>query len=51
LRFPEIRDWIARDAREHKGTAYYADHRNFWSHINHAYLDDVWESARDESRA
>lgn len=45
LRFPEILDLIARDARDHKGTACYASHMNFWSAINHAYLDEVWESA------
>ena len=33
------------DAEAHKGTAYYATHMNYWSAINHAYLDDVWESA------
>jgi hypothetical protein len=45
LRFPEIPDLIARDADEHKGTAYYASHMNHWSAINHAYLDRVWECA------
>src|SRR5262249_26296571 len=45
LRFPEIPQLIHRDAEAHKGTAYYADHMNYWSAINHAYLDDVWESA------
>jgi hypothetical protein len=45
LRFPEIPDLIHSDAEAHKGTAYYADHMNYWSAINHAYLDNVWESA------
>jgi len=45
LRFPEILDLIHRDAEAHKGTAYYADHMNYWSHIMHAYFDEVWESA------
>jgi hypothetical protein len=45
LRFPEIPHLIHRDAQAHKGTAYYADHMNFWSAINHAYLDEVWENA------
>jgi hypothetical protein len=45
LRFPEIPDLIASDARGHEGTAYYASHMNFWSAVNHAYLDQVWESA------
>lgn len=45
LRFPEIPELIHRDAEAHKGTAYYADHMNYWSAINHAYLDKVWESA------
>lgn len=45
LRFPEIPELIRRDAEAHKGTAYYADHMNYWSAINHAYLDEVWESA------
>ena len=45
LRFPEIPALIARDAESHKGTAYYASHMNHWSAINHAYLDEVWESA------
>jgi hypothetical protein len=45
LRFPEIPELIARDAREHEGTAYYAAHMNYWSAINHAYRDRVWEGA------
>lgn len=45
LRFPEIPELLARDAKEHEGTAYYAAHQNYWSAINHAYLDEVWESA------
>lgn len=45
LRFPEIPELIERDAAEHKGTAYYASRMNFWSAINHAYLDEVWECA------
>jgi hypothetical protein len=45
LRFPEIPELIRRDAHAHKGTAYYADHMNHWSAINHAYLDRVWEYA------
>lgn len=45
LRFPEIPELIHRDAEAHKGTAYYADHMNHWSSINHAYLDFVWEDA------
>ena len=45
LRFPEIPELIQRDAETHKGTAYYADHMNYWSGINHAYFDKVWESA------
>ena len=45
LRFPEIPDVIRRDAGTHMGTAYYADHMNFWSAINRAYLDIVWENA------
>jgi hypothetical protein len=52
LRFPEIPELIHRDADSHKGTAYYANHMNYWSEINHAYhdeistLDKVWESAQ-----
>lgn len=45
LRFPEIPELIRRDAEAHMGTAYYADHMNYWSAINHVYLDRVWESA------
>ena len=45
LRFPEIPELIRRDAEAHKGTAYYANHMNHWSAINHAYLDKVWENA------
>ena len=45
LRFPEIPELIRRDADAHTGTAYYADRMNYWSAINHAYLDKVWESA------
>jgi hypothetical protein len=45
LRFPEIPELIHGDADAHKGTAYYADHMNYWSVINHAYLDEVWENA------
>jgi hypothetical protein len=45
LRFPEIPELIRRDAKAHRGTAYYADHMNYWSAINHAYLDKVWENA------
>jgi hypothetical protein len=45
LRFPEIPELIHCDADSHKRTAYYADHMNYWSAINHAYLDEVWESA------
>src|SRR5262245_17141000 len=45
LRFPEIPELIHRDAEAHEGTAYYAHHMNYWSAINHAYLDKVWESA------
>lgn len=45
LRFPEIPELLARDAKEHEGTAYYASHMNYWSAISHAYLDEVWESA------
>ena len=45
LRFPEIPDLIRRDAETHTGTAYYADHMNYWSAINHAFLDKVWEDA------
>ena len=45
LRFPVIPELIRRDADAHKGTAYYADHMTYWSAINHAYLDKVWESA------
>ncbi len=45
LRFPEIPELIHSDAEAHKGTAYYANHMNHWSDINHAYLDEVWESA------
>lgn len=45
LRFPEIPQLIHRDAEAHKGTAYYANHMNYWSAINHAYLDNVWECA------
>ena len=45
LRFPEIPELIRRDAVAHDGTAYYADHVNYWSAINHAYFDEVWESA------
>src|SRR5438445_260445 len=37
LRFPEIVDLLARDQREHEGTAYYASHMNYWSAISHAY--------------
>jgi hypothetical protein len=40
LRFPEIPELIARDAKEHQGTAYYTAHMNYWSAINHAYLDE-----------
>src|SRR5262249_23650412 len=45
LRFPEIPELIRRDAEAHKGTASYAGHMNYWSFINHAYLDKVWECA------
>lgn len=45
LRFPEIPELIHRDADSHKGTAYYAHHMNYWSEINHAYLDEIWECA------
>ena len=45
LRFPEIPELIRRDADAHKGTVYYADRMNYWSAINHAYLDEVWECA------
>jgi hypothetical protein len=49
LRFPEIPELIHRDADAHEGTAYYTNHMNYWSEINHAYrdevstLDKVWE--------
>jgi len=46
LRFPEIPELIRRDAETHEGTAYYAGRMNYWSAINHAYFDEVWESAR-----
>ena len=45
LRFSEIAHLIHRDAEAHEGTAYYANHMNYWSAINHAFLDEVWESA------
>ena len=45
LRFPEIHELLAQDAKAHEGTAYYASHMNYWSAVNHAYLDEVWESA------
>jgi hypothetical protein len=45
LRFPEIPELIHRDAEAHRGTAYYANHMNHWSTINHAYRDKVWEDA------
>jgi hypothetical protein len=45
LRFPEIPELIHRDADAHKGTGYYATRMNYWSAINHAYLDKVWENA------
>ena len=45
LRFPEIPLLIHCDAETHEGTAYYANHMNYWSAIGHAYLDEVWESA------
>lgn len=45
LRFPEIPEVIHRDAKAHKGTAYYVHHMNHWSAINHAYHDKVWENA------
>lgn len=45
LRFPEIQELIRQDADTHVGTAYFADRMNYWSAINHAYLDDVWECA------
>jgi hypothetical protein len=41
LRFSEIPELIRRDAEAHKGTAYFADHMNYWSAINHAYLDKL----------
>jgi len=45
LRFPEIQELVHRDAVASEGTAYYARHMNFWSDINHAFTDDVWEDA------
>jgi hypothetical protein len=45
LRLPEIPQLIGRDASAHSGTAYYAQRMNYWSAINHAYLDEVWECA------
>ncbi|HJZ89691.1 MAG TPA: hypothetical protein VKE40_02390 [Gemmataceae bacterium] len=46
LRFPEIPELIRRDAESHgRMSAYYIDHMSHWSSINHAYLDEVWESA------
>jgi hypothetical protein len=45
LRFPEIQTLVHRDAEEHVGTAYYAGRMNYWSGINHAYHDAVWEEA------
>jgi hypothetical protein len=45
LRFREIPELIQRDAGAHKGTAYYADRMSYWSSINHAYTDKVWECA------
>lgn len=45
LRFPEIPELILRDAETHIGTSYYATRMNYWSAINHAYSDTVWESA------
>jgi hypothetical protein len=45
LHFPEIPELIHRDADAHKGTGYYAGRMNYWSAINHAYLDKVWENA------
>jgi len=47
LRFPEIPELIHRDADAHKGTAYYAHRVNYWSTINHAYLEqDAGDGAR-----
>jgi hypothetical protein len=45
LRFPEIPELIRRDADAHKDTGYYARRMGYWSAINHAYLDKVWENA------
>jgi hypothetical protein len=45
LRLPEIKDLIHRDADEHKGTAYYTNHMNYWSSVMHAFYDAVWEDA------
>lgn len=45
LRFPEIPELIRRDAQGREGTAYYASRMNYWSSVNHAYLDEVWECA------
>jgi hypothetical protein len=45
LRFPEIKELIHRDAAEHEGTAYYANHMNYWSTVMHAYHDAIWEEA------
>lgn len=46
LRFPEIPELIHREAAAHgRWSAYYTNHMNHWSSINHAYLDDVWEDA------
>lgn len=46
LRFPEVPELIRRDAEAHgRRSAYYTNHMAHWSSINHAYLDEVWESA------
>jgi hypothetical protein len=45
LRFPEIPELLAGDAKKQAGTAYYASHMNYWSAISHAYRDEVWENA------
>lgn len=45
LRLPEIRELVHRDAESHVGTAYYANHMNYWSCIMHAYHDVLWEEA------
>ncbi|MGL6074530.1 MAG: hypothetical protein ACRC8S_10250 [Fimbriiglobus sp.] len=46
LQFSEIPELIQRDSEAHGPmSAYSINHMAHWSSINHAYVDEVWESA------